>query len=137
MFLTHSLAIGTLPNNCSTGDVRLVDGNDSYEGRVEICINNLWYTVCDREWDNADASVVCRQAGIDAKGSTYFISIIIVNFCIVVIAKRSPISGTGLILGAFFSCFGNESSLLECPFSKAECKHFEDAGVECRKLVYS
>ena len=137
MFLTHLLVISTLPNNCSTGDVRLMDGNNSNEGRVEICINNLWYTVCYRGWDIADANVVCRQAGIDAEGSTYCISMILVNFCIVVIAKRSPIGGTGPIFGAFFTCFGNESSLLDCPFSKAECKHFEVAGVECRKLVYS
>ena len=72
LFLTHSLAIGTLPNNCSTGDVHLMDGNNSNEGRVEICINNLWYTVCYRGWDIADANVVCRQAGIDAEGSTYY-----------------------------------------------------------------
>ena len=60
-------------SNCHHGDIRLVGGKDSREGIVEICINYLWYTVCDKGWDNADASVVCRQAGIDAEGSTYFI----------------------------------------------------------------
>ena len=48
---------------CTDGTVQLRNGSFPGEGRVEICVNNAWGTVCDDGWDNADASVVCRELG--------------------------------------------------------------------------
>ena len=46
---------------CSTGQLRLAGGNIANEGRVEICLNNVWGTVCDDHWGSIGAALVCRQ----------------------------------------------------------------------------
>ena len=48
---------------CTHGDIRLQGGNSTF-GRVEICINNIWATVCDGRWKIPDALVVCRQLNL-------------------------------------------------------------------------
>ena len=53
---------------CTNGDIRLIGGSNSYEGRVEVCNNNAWGTVCDDFWGTADANVACRQLGYSDTG---------------------------------------------------------------------
>ena len=53
---------------CNDTAIRLVDGSDQYEGRVELCFDETWGTICDGAWSIADANVACRQLGYSATG---------------------------------------------------------------------
>lgn len=56
---------------CTEGEIRLADGASSREGRVEICKNSTWGTVCHSQWNHLDAKVVCRQLGLSEAGKGY------------------------------------------------------------------
>ena len=54
----------------------MTGGLTDYQGRVEICINNLWGTICYSSswynyWDVNDARVVCRNLDHQELGTKF------------------------------------------------------------------
>ncbi len=53
---------------CEQNSVRLVGGPSEYEGRVEVCNNQEWGTVCQTFWEDVDAGIACSQLGFSRFG---------------------------------------------------------------------
>ena len=64
---THSEDAGVRCPTCTNGAIRLRGGNAT-SGRVEICNNAVWGTVCDDLWGAQEAQVVCRELGYETTG---------------------------------------------------------------------
>ena len=134
-------------------DANLVEINDCQEvyslveGRVEICRNNSFGTVCDDRWDILDSQVVCRRLGFETQGRMAKVSVcqcqLLQSTADVVPVKRSPViygndSMNLDIILTNLDCRGTESSLLDCQRNNRvmrHCDHSEDAGVRCGGIV--
>ena len=59
------LQIYTAGGDYKKGDIHLVGGSYSWEGRVEIYLYGEWGTISYHSANALDAHVVCRQLGYD------------------------------------------------------------------------
>ena len=55
-------------SDCTAGSVRLLNGSTNNEGRLEVCVNNEWGTVCATSWDRRKTTNVCKQLGYSEIG---------------------------------------------------------------------
>ena len=66
-----------LGGGCVHGAGRLVSGNTSMEGRAEVCINGQWGTICDDEWTDDSANVMCGQVGHASVGKELYVNLLL------------------------------------------------------------
>ncbi|XP_071486159.1 scavenger receptor cysteine-rich domain-containing group B protein-like [Diadema antillarum] len=119
---THSDDIGV---QCSSteiyeGDLRLVGGTSSDNGRLEIYHDYEWGTICDSSWSAKEAVVACRQ----------------LDFPSVSVPLHDYGSGEGPIHLERISCTGTESQLTSCDIAEwgtSNCGHSEDVGIKCSR----
>lgn len=107
----------TVEENCTTGDIRLI-GPTLLEGRVEICINNAWGTICNNLFSSHDPQVICRDLGYNFSDS-YSIPL--------------QAMGSGPIFLDNLVCGGHEKRVLDCHVSMGVhlCSHEQDIAVKC------
>jgi len=108
---------------CTSGAVRLSAGSYPFEGRVEVCVNGVWGSVCHDSWSTMDATVACRQLGY----STYE----------VVAYSNAQFGEAQLpILLDDVACTGSETRVVDCPYdtNTTDCSHSQDAGTRCHPI---
>ncbi|XP_060576518.1 scavenger receptor cysteine-rich type 1 protein M130-like [Ruditapes philippinarum] len=117
LFLLTSVHTTTGADYLDITGVRLVDGNGTFSGRVEIKVDGVWGTICDYAFDMNDAEVICRTLNLTATsfftGAHYGL-------------------GKGPVFAQRFHCYGHESHLRDCRFDpNTFCSHSRDIGVIC------
>ena len=91
-------------------------------GRAEVLHSNRWGTVCDRDFNDASANVLCRSLGYGTART---------------VTKRAGYGrGIGKVWISKLNCSGIESGLHKCQNfswrSSSRCTgHATDVGVEC------
>ncbi|XP_036419203.1 LOW QUALITY PROTEIN: scavenger receptor cysteine-rich type 1 protein M130-like, partial [Colossoma macropomum] len=114
----HSSAAGVI---CS--GVRLVNGSRC-SGRVEVLHGETWSTVCEADFDQQDAEVVCRELGC--------------GLPVEVLGAAAFGRGEGQVWSEELQCRGNESQIHFCPTLsslKHNCTHDNDVGLVCKNSV--
>ena len=80
-------AADTTPGGCSHGDIQLASRTDDSvqlfsEGRLEMCVNNVWSTVCGTAFSAFDGHVACVQLGFVDPGNGACLFLMKVTACL-------------------------------------------------------
>ena len=60
---------------CKNGDLRLDTSDAAIGGRLEICYDGIWGSICNEEWTIEDARVACKQLGLPLEGTMKYFDI--------------------------------------------------------------
>ena len=71
LLFQSDIPVFTTPEpRCNDFDVRLAnmsffvqDGNGVAAGNVETCLNGSYFSICDTDWDDVDAQLICNALG--------------------------------------------------------------------------
>ncbi|XP_049320452.1 scavenger receptor cysteine-rich type 1 protein M130 isoform X5 [Astyanax mexicanus] len=105
---------------CSGDKRRLVGGPHACSGRVEKLHRNSWLPVCDADFNQQDAEVVCRELGCGSP--------------VEVLGAAAFGRAEGQMWSEELQCRGNESHMYLCqtsPSLKPNCSHNKDVGLRC------
>ncbi|KAF6211152.1 hypothetical protein GE061_014267 [Apolygus lucorum] len=106
--------------------VRLIGGQTSNEGTLEVFVNNQWGTVCNNGWNRRAASLVCNQLGLVLNPNDWLL-------------YRSDIPHSGTndpILMTNVDCSDEHYDVTECKAQRApdfenSCTHLQDVLMRC------
>lgn len=140
-----------LPSNCATGDLQLLGGFTPNEGRVEVCINRVWGSLCHSQITTQMVNVICGELGYRTASRGWFVVVVVVtnnshvhslSLLSESYTRGGAYYGRGLLPVFYnFRCSGNESRLFNCrkiPF-EVPCAYSDQyTGVKCEGVgVYS
>lgn len=114
---THAEDVGL---KCRPTDVRLTHGSTPSEGTVEIYVEGSWRTICDNDFGDKEADVVCRMLGYTGRGESH-------------IVYHSDFFGHSS--SPYFdkvTCHGDESDISQCaPVFHSTCSSSNIVGLRC------
>ena len=107
---------------------RLIDGPNSRTGRVEIRHKGVWGTICDDNFGDQEAKVICRMLGLPTQSAQVY-------------NGTTDYSGDGPVwirLNDDQGCSGHELDIQECKTKNLwkqdlRCKHSEDVAITCER----
>ena len=71
--------------------MRLMNGTEfvvnQIQGRVEVCIGNTYFTVCNDFWDALEANVVCNHLGHNTSSMSQQMFTVLVYLTMLVVIK--------------------------------------------------
>ncbi|XP_026207142.1 collagen alpha-4(VI) chain-like [Anabas testudineus] len=120
LYVANNITISICNSATSRDSVRLVNGTSLCSGRLEVKSNqsNQWSSVCEADFDQQDAEVVCRELGCGAPS---------------VLLRGLYGQVEAQMWTRQFQCGGNESALLNCRRSDSTttCSPGRAVGLTC------
>ncbi|XP_060602718.1 deleted in malignant brain tumors 1 protein-like [Ruditapes philippinarum] len=117
---SHSVAVSCNPQNLDMANIRLVDGQGPWNGRLEMKNNGVWGSVCYDFWNDTLTDLVCHSLRfLDSNGTSF----------------KTSIGFTSMHFNSFDCPPGGVTNLGECiaDFNISDCSQSSSqaVGIDC------